>query len=342
MALIDISSRRELFDVCRAYWYNSVVAAALKLNLFENIEKGNTDGWLYVSTQDLVLLQNNEEFLDCLVQMGLIEKTIEHCGVTYENTELTKHSLLKSSNFYIGDIILHNNNIMKLSLHLDECIRNEIPILEKSSDIDYKTLLKGLDEIKPKEFDLNFKWLRADQIENFTLRDVLDHSKIKLDGLKLLDIGAGSGRFSNIIHEKYPELDITALEDKNYDYLELYPKINSIHSNFFDYSIKTYDRYDFIFISEVLHGKSKEDIEEILKESNLLLNKYGIIIIREQTKDLYISNVFFSMNMQLCTNQGKAFYNEEIISYLKNSKFRIITIQDSEFGYTYIVGGKID
>jgi len=303
-----------IFDIARGYWKSAVLMAAIDLKIFDLIEQ-----------RCFHKLANYPiTFFLALEELDLIRVDIDEDNYLEDiyNFPESKAFLVSTSSDYIGHIIKHNKTIMGLSSKLSETLEKLIPAILSPQDIDYGNLLKGLDEIKPKEFDLLY-------------------TKFFLNAKTLLDIGAGTGYFSNRILEKYPHLKIDALEKhSNYNYLEVYPSINTIESYYELYSPEK--KYDIIFISEVLHGETASNRSKILSKIYNDLKYNGTLIIREQffMEDFY--NLSFDFNMRLCTAGGSVLDKYKIADLLLSIGFKKIYYQNSIYGYSYIIARMIE
>ncbi len=106
-----------------------------------------------------------------------------------------------------------------------------------------------------------------------------------LKGKKVLDVGCGHGLFTNYFSENGLIADGIDFSEKMLTIAnKAYPKIRFINKDFCTY--KTTDKYDGIFIKNVLFHVPDDDLKKALKNFNAILNKNGkICILMEVPKE---------------------------------------------------------
>lgn len=108
----------------------------------------------------------------------------------------------------------------------------------------------------------------------------------KKESPKVLDIGAGTGLFSSIVLEKYPNARITLI-DLSDKMLKVAKKRFSDHSDF-KYIVADYTKYEFddkfdIIISALsIHHLSADDKETLYKKAYNMLSDGGVFINADQ------------------------------------------------------------
>lgn len=180
---------------------------------------------------------------------------------------------------------LLNMNMLELSFHLDDIVKDEIK--EK-----YLEKLKLLKEKKPIQYvigNVNFFGLRlfVDErvlIPRFETEELVEnvsnyiHEFFGNENLKVLDLGCGSGAIGLALKSKFPSLDVT-LVDISRDALDV-AKINASNLGL-DVSFLESDMLDSveekfdIIVSNPPYICDNEEIEEIVKNNEPHLALYA-------------------------------------------------------------------
>lgn len=83
--------------------------------------------------------------------------------------------------------------------------------------------------------------------------------------------------------------------------------------------------YDLIFISQVFHSLSKEEIIHVLRKSRQALNPSGRVVIQEFYIDAGLTyplqSALFSVNMLVNTPYGRCYPLSELEAHLRDTGF---------------------
>ena len=115
---------------------------------------------------------------------------------------------------------------------------------------------------------------------NTSIKYILEYLK-HFDNPKILDLGAGTGKYSGYLAEL--NYDVTAVElvKHNYKYITAnYPKVKAFLGNALDLKKFSDESFDFIIMfGPMYHLTSKDDKLKALAEAKRILKKDGIIMI---------------------------------------------------------------
>ena len=149
---------------------------------------------------------------------------------------------------------------------------------------------------------------------------------------KLLDIGCGYGFMSYLLHFAAPQREITGIdydEEKTTLANHCFSKDGRIHFICAKAEGYSFDRYDGIILSDVLHYLQPKQQQTVIEKCIDHLNPGGTIVIREGDKELgekhagtrlteYFSTKMFGFNKT--TKHGLSFLSGETISKIAGEK----------------------
>lgn len=280
---------KKIEKLLTSYQEFQVLATAVETKIFEKMVSPK-------SIKDLCFIFQGsdqhklESFLEILVDIGYVDK-IENM---YVNSFISSILLCHTSPYFVGGLIKHNKkNLYPLWGHLTSSLINNKPQLKDSHDIDYLPLLEGLAAYSiESEFKRNF-------------------NMIVKPGMKVLDVGGGLGAYSLFFENMGCEVtyidkhDIAPFADNCLSDT----KVKIIEGNFLTHSFR--EKYDIVFASEVIHGKSEQNVHILIEKGAGLLKNEGYLII----KDLFEQDTdwkLFDLNMLLCTKAGRTYSKGEI------------------------------
>lgn len=154
----------------------------------------------------------------------------------------------------------------------------------------------------------------------------VDKFILNLNGKRVLDLGCGQGVFTNYFHKK-------GLIAEGIDFSEnllgfarkSYPDIKFIFNDFCDY--EAYEKYDGIFIKNVLFHVPETDIKNLFLKFNKWLNENGkVCVLMEIPKEAgeQILSEEFDENLKIYYNYMMP---EKVESLLKEANFSIDKVE---------------
>ena len=79
----------------------------------------------------------------------------------------------------------------------------------------------------------------------------------------ILDVGAGSGTYYNLLHNNFKNIDCVEVYEPNIEYNDLNNKYRNVYNiNILDFK---YDWYDLIIFGDILEHLTIEDAQKVLK-----------------------------------------------------------------------------
>jgi tRNA (cmo5U34)-methyltransferase len=105
---------------------------------------------------------------------------------------------------------------------------------------------------------------------------------------KILDLGAGTGIFSQFVLEKYPQADITLLDFSEQMLSVARERFKDIKNISFQVAdmmgFEPQQKYDAVISSLAIHHLSDEDKQKLFKKIHSILNDGGVFVNAEQVK----------------------------------------------------------
>jgi len=313
-----IEEAKEIEEIWGGFRAARVLLTANNYRLFDHLKTAKTaDEVASVLKTDP---RATEVLLNALTGLGLLRKK----SGRYMNTPVSNRFLVKGSPHYQGDIIRHADTLWKNWSGLDEVIKTGRPNRQVRN---HDAFIRGMH---------NLASLKAEKIIR----------AIGLRGVKTaLDLGGGPGTYSMEMAKK--EVSVTLFDRPETVEIarEIVKKsgirnINFIRGDFLSDDIGK--GYDLIFISQVLHSLSKEEIRLVIGKSRKALNPEGRLVIQE----FYISNdgtyplesALFSVNMLVNTAAGRCYSPPELKGWLSEEGFR--DIRERMVDGSIIISGK--
>jgi ubiquinone/menaquinone biosynthesis C-methylase UbiE len=307
-----------------AFARTRVLSTAIDLGLFNHISLGKrTLGQLSQVTN--TNMRALEILLNTLCAMGYLYKK----DGSYDLPPLSRHFLIKGKKMYYGDFLKHADLSWGQWLKLTEVIKSGRPSLpagtEREDGFDY------YQQLVPMLF--NTTYLVAS-----TGAKALGIGK-ELKGLKIADVGTGSGAWGIALAQEDPTCEIHGMDDpkvlketKRYvSKFGLEEQFHYVPTNIEEDSLGE-EEYDLAVLSYVCHGEGEKKSREILSKIFKALKKGGRIVICEfcpdenREKDLF--PLIFGVNMLIHTSEGNTFTLSEYTSWLKEAGFKRVETID--------------
>ncbi len=331
----DLSPGKIILDTF-AFARTRILSTAIDLEIFTHISKGKKtlpELAQVTKTQGRAL----EIILNTLCAMGYLQKKDRR----YELTSLSRFFLVKGKKMYYGDYVKHTDLSWDPWLKLTEVIRSGKPSLPagtaEKDGFDYYQQLVPL-------------------LFNTTHLVAVAGAKAlgiggKLKGLKIIDVGTGSGAWGIAMAQEDPSCHVYGVDDekvleqtkRHVEQLRLEKQFHYIPANI-EQDVLGKDEYDLAILSYVCHGEGEKKSKEILSRIYKVLKKEGRIVICEvcpdenREKDLF--PLLFGVNMLIHTPEGNTFTLSEYTSWLKEIGFKKVETIDIPATSPLIVGIK--
>ena len=308
-----------ILELSGAFWKTCTLHAAVKLDVFTLIDArrlGAAEVAAQAGTED----DATARLLDALTAMGLL---IKEDGL-YANTDAAAAYLSRSSDQYLGYMILHHHHLVDLWRNLDESVRTGRPVrgphpgddAEEEDEAEREAFLMGM---------YNNANLMAPEIVR----------QIDLKGRKrLLDMGGGPGTYAIWFCRQYKELAAVVFDlpttrpfaEKVIEEAGMSGRIGFAAGSYLVEDLP--GGFDVVWMSHILHGEGFDDCDGMVQRAWNALEPGGMIIIHEFIMNNERSGpafpALFSLNMLVATDEGRAYTEKEISRMLEKSGFKDI------------------
>lgn len=306
-----------LMDTAWGFTRTQILKTGVELDIFTQIDKG------YTNSKALAQAIGASErgvriLLNALVGLKVLEKTEEQ----YQLTEGARIFLSRSSPAYMGEWLLHVNQLMPAWAHLTEIVRSGNPQQQVEGDGDrgefFSKLVAGL-------FTMNAPGAQAAAKTMVGQRS----------GLRILDIGAGSGVWGIAFAERDPLARVTLVD---------YPKVLAIATQFvtqhgfagrFQYlagNFREVDfgqvQYDVAILGHICHSEGARNTKTLFQRIRRGLKPGGQLLIAEflvdEDRKVETFPLLFAVNMLVNTEEGDTFTLSELRAWLEEAGFKSV------------------
>ncbi len=303
-----------LMSLSFSFANQQILRTAVELDLFTHIENGAH------TAADLAKASGATErgvrmLADALVGLKVLEKA----GNRYSLTDAARTFLTKNSPAYMGAWILHSDQIKEAWSHLTESVRTGHPWRKVETEEGGATFFaQFVDSL----FVMNVPGATA------AAKHVVNGRR----GLKVLDIGAGSGVWSLMVAKEDPDAHVTVAD---------FPQVIEVTKRFvakhgftdrYDYLPGDFrqsdfgrDKYDIATLGHICHSEGPRQSEELLRRIKRALKPGGQLVIGEFLADEERKeNAFalmFALNMLVHTEEGDTFTLTELKDILTRAGF---------------------
>jgi SAM-dependent methyltransferase len=298
----------DLLKLSGDYWSTCTLHAGVRLNLFTPLaERPHSAAQL--SDQLKTHLRATAMLLDALAALGLLVKE----GDAYETTPFSGRFLSRSSEQYLGFIIMHHHHLVSGWAQLHEAVTSGDPVKAPVSHVHDESMrenfLMGM---------FNLASLLAPKIV----------AEVDLSGRRrLLDLGGGPGTYAIHFCGANPGLQATvydlpttrAFAEKTIARYGVSDRIAFVAGDYHADPVPA--GFDVAWLSHVLHADGPEACADLLNRAVAALEPGGILMVQEfilnDAKDGPLFPALFSLNMLLATDGGQAYSETELCAMLK-------------------------
>jgi predicted O-methyltransferase YrrM len=298
-----------LVELSGSYWQVCALHAAVKIGIFSSI------GRRRLKARDIAhrcgcAVGSLTRLLNALTAMGLLEKD----GDAFTSTPPAHRFLSRSSDQYLGHIILHHHQLMPSWCALDRAVKTGRPIRERAAHGD---------EEKRASFIMGMFNIAMNTAPKLV-------PLVDLTGRRhVLDLGGGPGTYAIHFCQAYPELRATVFDlsatrpfaEKTIARCNLTDRISFRDGNYLKDDIG--GGYDVAWLSHILHAESPADCQKIIDKAVTALVSGGVIVVHDFIlNDDMAGPLFpalFSLNMLLGTRAGRSYSERQITEMLARS-----------------------
>lgn len=300
----------ELLQLSGNYWSVCTLHAGVKLDVFTHL----ADGPMTVS--QLARIMGADErglsmLLNALTAMDLLHKQ----GDAFSATAFSADYLSKTSDNYMGHIIMHHHHLVEGWSRLDEAVKSGAPVRKRSSheagDEERESFLMGM---------FNLASHLAPRVA----------AQIDLGGRgRLLDLAGGPGTYAIHFCKQNPDLtavifDLPTTRPFAEQTVERFGLSERIAFNGGDITSDAIGQdYDVVWVSHLLHSEAPESASAIVAKAKDALKKGGLLLIQEFILDdnraAPLHPALFSLNMLVGTPAGQAYSQGELRDMMQDA-----------------------
>lgn len=306
----------ELLQLSGGYWSVSALHAAVKLDVFTQLAEGDLPARevarLTASDQ-----RGMEMLLDALAALGLLRKTAD----IYSAPPTILKFLSRTSDNYLGYIILHHHHLMAGWNRLDEAVKTGAPSGTSSAHADEEStrenFLMGM---------FNLASLSAPKIV-----PAIDLSERR----RLLDLGGGPGTYAIHFCLHNPGLEAVIFDlpttrrfaEQTVERFQLDGRISFAAGDIITDDIGS--GFDVVWISQLLHSEGPQGAALMLEKAVRALVPGGLVLVQEfildDTRAAPPFPALFSLNMLIGTSSGQSYSQGELTRMMTRAGVRDIT-----------------
>ncbi len=296
------------------YWDAKIFLVSVKLDLYTALSDGPK-----FSDEVSELLKTDPAFTKRLLSALVVIGVITCDDDRYANTAVVAEFLVKTSPFYMGELMLLQDAEWAAWGKLEDIVRSGHP-----------TMTGHLFMNRPDLGAMTLNVLnRMGQRIAPSLAEKIDLSAYR----SFLDVGGGAGTFSIAFCKRYPNLAGVLFDlpqtlpttRKNIEKEKMEDRI-TLSGGDFNKDILP-NPCDVVFLSDILHYQTYDENQALFHKLYEATNLSGTIIV----KDMFLGddnapgwNAIFSMHMMVYSQNGQCFKDSEIRRWLTHAGFREI------------------
>lgn len=303
-----------LMDLSFSFGKTHILQAAVDLDLFTHIDNGH-DTAIELARACGGTTRGTRILANSLVGLRVLEKN----GDRYVLTDTARTFLSHNSRAYLGGWVAHMDQLKESWSHLTDTIRTGLPPHQVQ------------DERHGADFFAKFVgslFVMSKPGADLAAQTVVDNRR----GLKILDVGAGSGvwgiSFALRDHEAHVTVaDFAQVIDVTKRFVAefgLTGRFDYIPGNFRDTDFGE-NKYDVAILGHILHSEGEKHSKQLLRKIRRALKPNGQLVIGEflvddnrQENEL---SLLFAVNMLVNTEEGDTFSFKEIGAWLREAGF---------------------
>ena len=322
----------DTFAFCRT----RVLSTAVDLELFTHISQGNKTAEK-LSQVTGTNLRGLEMVLDTLCAMDYLQKK----EGAYELTPQSRFFLVKGKKMYYGEYVKHVDLSWDPWFKLTEVLKTGKPSLPSGTEQEdgfnyYKELVPLL--------------FRTTHLVAAGGAKALGIGE-ELKGLKIMDVGTGSGAWGIALAQADPTCTICGVDDakvleqtrRHAEQMGVVQQFTFIPANVEEDALGE-SEYDMATLSYVCHGEGERKSKNIITKIHTALKPGGRLVICELCPDENREKDFFTLvfgvNMLIHTTEGNTFTISQYTSWLKGAGFKNVATIDIPATSPLVVGIK--
>ncbi len=316
-------------QIANAFRMSRVLLTAFELDLFttlDNEAKTSAETAKSLGTDR----RATDRLMNALTAMGLLKKK----GDRFSNTPAASKHLVEGKRGYMGGLG-HSLNLWTTWGTMTDAVRKGTaailrePINERQSEW-IETFITAM-HMRAKQ--------QAPKVVSY----------LNLKGVsKVLDVGGGSGAFSIAFVKAKKGLSATVFDLPNVinltrKYVErdgMGEFVDTVPGDYLKDDLGS--KYDLVFLSEIIHSNSPDEVKLLFKKCVEALNPGGQLVVvdhimsEDRTKPLM--GALFALNMLVSTPAGDTYTESEIKTWMKEAGLSGISKKKTDAGNDMIIG----
>lgn len=301
-----------LMEVIAAFMGSRAILTASELDLFTYLHRNPATAR---ETAEVLGLDTRAtaRLLDCLVSLGLLEKT----DPTYRTTD--------PGAFFSSD---HPQTVLPMALHLNRQWRLWSDLTEAVRQGGRKDLAAGAEFHGEDQKHFIAAMHVAGRELAREIASSFDASRFE----KLLDIGGASGSYTIAFLEKNPRLkavlfdlpEVIPLAEERIRSEGFRDRVELVAGDFYQDELP--NGCDLALLSAIIHQNGPEENEALYRKIRRALRPGGTLLIRDYIMDPSrtkpTGGAFFALNMLVSTRRGDTYTLEEVQKSLERAGYR--------------------
>jgi len=326
-------SPESIMRLTSAHWSLKALSEAVDLSIFTVLQEEpqtvtQLAGVLNIPKRSL------KRLLNANVALGFLRVK----DTEYENSEVAQAYLIEKKPSYLGDFVkLAGIYGFEKWTRFGKCIRNGAPI--EDLDDDYRRNEERM-QYFTRAMHNNAKGT-ARLIASLSLLENRSH---------LLDIGGGSGIYCIALTERYPDLHASLIDFPPVckvarEYVEkskAKDRIEIVEGDFLNTEI--FGLGDIVLVSQVLHGMSESQCQNLLTRCFNYTSPGGAIIVNEfflnDDEEGPLYSTLFALNMLITTKEGDTYTKGAVSNWLERAGYSDFSFIDTHGPSKLLVGHK--
>jgi ubiquinone/menaquinone biosynthesis C-methylase UbiE len=325
-------TQESIRDIAYAFQRSRILLTAYELGIFGAIGTG-TESSQNVARALGTDARATDRLMNALAAMGLL---IKENGAFRTSPSATKYLVPSSPDYMSG--LMHTVHLWDSWSTLSEAVR-------------LGTSLPRREQRRADPADWTTAFIAAMNDRARKQAPVIAAQMGMKEGMRVLDVGGGSGVFSvafvrageGVTATVFDLPEVLPLTEK---YVSAEGLAGSIEFVAGDYTKDELpEGYDLVFLSAIIHSNSPEENRALLGKCALSLNPRGMLVVQDfimnEERTEPPGGAIFALNMLVATAAGDTYTESEVRDWMKETGLSEIQVIETPFGSAQVRGRKL-